>query len=98
MTIFGFYGALRMFLLPAGFALVLVLVVLQFAYQQNARETEFKKKFGADWEQHYVEKHGPLRENRQKVAVGVGSIFVIGGLAFFIYKQFVPVKAPRRRY
>lgn len=74
-------------LLPVAFVLLVTAEVGHYAYTHHLLQRDFQKAYGADWQAQYEVKHGPLSEHNQKLAVGAGSIILVSGLVFGIYRM-----------
>lgn len=68
----------------------LVSVVGPVVYNQYTLEQKLKETHGDRWQEHYESTNGPLVESRTKAAVGLGSMIIVGGLAFGIYRITAP--------
>jgi hypothetical protein len=47
----------------------------------------FQKEYGEQWQAKYEVRHGPLSEERVKVAIGVGGLATMGGLFYLIVRK-----------
>jgi len=82
----GLMGLLFVALLPVGS----VAGFTAFAWNEFAKESEYQRRFGADWKAQYQAEHGSLATARIKVGAAMFGVVVNTLLGILLYRHLFP--------
>lgn len=100
-----FFNALMMLLFAAALPIGSVVGFTAFAWSEFAKESDYQRRFGANWKTQYQAEEGSLTTARIKLGAAMVGAVVNSFLGFLLYRHLFPAlrgvgyatRPPRRR-